>query len=342
MGPSIALAAMRVVRLLMLMVAGTVLLSGCFRHQSSVVVNQDGSGSITETLVVDRGAVEAGDVPLASSLPRARDLSLPSWVTVADYATGDYEGLVLNVSFDDPQQCNERLNALHRLLAAESGSRATSAVELIRQEDGWQFTLRTNNVAATPDLGLANSALADAVYHGGQLTLIVELPGRVVETNADQETDGKLVWLLSPQAVQSNFYARTHTGGGQSPSPRDDRTLQLATAAATIGGLAVFAAVALSRNRDQRRPRAVTDADSHGDADPDTDRGGGLDGGLGGGRGHGGGLSPGPAVLGDPAAGPPLPLSQWPSSPPAAPPSTASPPHAGPPPPPGGHPSSYT
>ncbi len=233
----------------MLMVTATLLLSGCFRHQSKVVVNEDGSGSITETLLVDRGALEAGDAA-AARMPRARDLALPSWVTVADYAAGSQEGLILSVAFEDPAQCNERVNALHRLLAHETGSMATTAVELTRQQDGWRFTVRTDNVAATPDLGLGGTnALTDAVYHGGQLTLVVQLPGRVVDHNADQEINGELVWVLSAQAVQSRFYARTHTGSVRARSPRDDRTLQLATAAATIGGLAVFAAVAMSRKR---------------------------------------------------------------------------------------------
>ncbi|MFN0030006.1 MAG: hypothetical protein ACKV2O_22860 [Acidimicrobiales bacterium] len=299
------------IRSLMLMVAATLLLSGCFRHQSSVMVNEDGSGSITETLVVNRDALGPGDVPPAPRLPRAGDLSLPGWITAADYVSGTDEGLILNVDFQDPAQFNERLNALHRLLASETGSAATSTVALTRLESGWEFIMRTNNVSAPPEPAGTNPTVADALYHSGQLTLVVDLPGQVTEHNADQETDGKLVWFLSAQAIQSQFYARTQTGDVQTRSPRDDRTLQLATAAATIGGLAVFAAVALNR----KRTSLATAAAPNGGRVKDDPAG-----------------SAGGPILGAPA-GPPPPLSSWPTTPPPNPPSVATPPHAGPPPP---------
>ena len=83
---------MRQLRMVVWLALATVALSGCFRYQSRIVVNTDGSGIVREILVIDRTmlASGAGGQPAGDSLlPRAAELSLPPWVAVRDYAAGE-------------------------------------------------------------------------------------------------------------------------------------------------------------------------------------------------------------------------------------------------------------
>jgi len=242
---------MRRLRVVVVMAVAVVLLSGCFRYQSSTVLDDDGSGRVQESLLVNRTVLEAlFDTPAAveAHVPRTADLPLPDWVTGRDHRDGIYQGVVLDLTFDDPVQGSERIDALHRLIARATGSRSTSDVELAETDDGWSFTMQTTALADVPELPGSGARGFDALYHSGEMLIVLRLPGRVVDHNADDVVDGQLVWRLSAQSVQSQFYARSTTGA-LSGTVRSNRTLQLATAAATAGGLTVFAVVALTRRR---------------------------------------------------------------------------------------------
>ena len=240
----------------MLVALATVLLSGCFRYESTTVVEADGSGTAQEILAVDRTTVAAElgtDTNVEAHVPRAADFPLPGWVTVRDYADGTFEGVVMDIAFDAPEQFNERMNDVHRRLATLTGSNATSAVELSRLNDGWAFSMTTGNLAelptppaAKPPAPAAASARLSELYHDAELVITVQLPGRLVEHNADQRRDNRLTWRLSAQSVQTQIYARSTTNGTVA-SVRTSGTLQIATAVATLGGLGVFVAVARSR-----------------------------------------------------------------------------------------------
>ncbi len=290
----------------------TVALSGCFRYQSRIVVNADGSGIVREILVIDRTmlASGAGGQPAGDSLlPRAAELSLPPWVDVRDYAAGDFQGVAMDIAFNSPEQFNERLNTLHRLLAVMMDSPATSTVDLQQRDDGWSFTMRTADLADVPSLNLSNPP-PPAIYHRGELLLALTLPGRLTEHNADRQIDDELIWHLSAQSVQTQFYAHSVTTTRLAASTNRSTARQIATAVAAASGLALFAVVALSRPR-PRHANAAAAAAGH--------------------RATAGGVAAGPRrQLGEARlveAGPP---SAWPARPPPEPPTPTSPPHAGP------------
>ena len=242
---------MRRLRVVVLVAMAAVLLSGCFRYQSSVAVGDDGSGRVQESLLVNRTVLEAMfDSPAAveAHLPRADAFPLPDWVTGRNHREGVYQGVVFDLTFDDPEQLNERLNTLHRLIARVTGSRATSTVELAETSGGWTFTMQTADLAEVPELPGSTARGYDALYREGELLVALRLPGRIVDHNADAVVDGQLVWRPSAHSVQTQFFARSSTGT-LSGTVRSNRTLQLATALATAGGLAVFAVIGLTRRR---------------------------------------------------------------------------------------------
>ncbi|MGD9754305.1 MAG: hypothetical protein AB7W59_25215 [Acidimicrobiia bacterium] len=288
--------------LVVLVAAATVLLSGCFRYESTLTVREDGSGTVQELLLVNRAVAEQlleSDTDVRDHLPRAADFDLPDWVVVRDHATDGYQGVLLDVSFRDPGELNQRLNLLHQFLASTVGSVATSQVELQELDDGWQFTMFTKDLAEVPGpAGTDPSGYADQ-YHDAELTIVVELPGLITAHNADEQVGNRLVWRLSARAVQTQLYARTSTNSALLASARTDTGLRVATAVATLGGAAVFAAVAVERRRRTGREGAGEVA---------------------------------LARLGDPVPGAaPPPPQQWPASPPTGPPVLERPPHALPP-----------
>lgn len=288
-------------RMVVLMALTALLLSGCFRYQSTLVVHEDGSGQAQELLVVDRRVVESmfdTDSDIEAHLPRAADFDLPDWVIATDYADGTYEGVVMDIVFDEPEQLNDRLNSLHDLLAVTVGSVASTDVRVERLRDGWDFTMRTADLAQVPTLpGTRPDAGVAELYRGAQLVFALQLPGRVVDHNADSLVDGQLVWRISAQSVQTQMYARTTTSDALASSPRTNGRLQIATAVATLGGIAVFTAVAITRRRQLDHAGGAAALAHLGDARP---------------------IDPGP-----PAA--------WPATPPTSPPTERPPPHAGPP-----------
>ena len=155
---------MRRLRVVVLVAIAAVLLSGCFRYQSSMVVDDDGSGRVQESLLVNRTVLESMfDTPAAveAHLPRVADLSLPPWVTGRDHRNGLYQGVVFDLTFDDPGQLNERLNTLHRLIARATGSAATSTVDLVETDEGWSFTMQTTAIADVPEQARVIAAEAD-------------------------------------------------------------------------------------------------------------------------------------------------------------------------------------
>ncbi len=285
---------MRRLRTLLLTALATLLLGGCFRYQTAIVVDDDGSGRVQEILLFDRSALASvfdSEAQIDQHVPRAADFRLPSWATARDYRQGDLDGVILETTFDDPEQFDDRLNTLHLMLIDAVGSQATAEVDLERIEDGWTFTLRTADLAELPALpGPADPAVGE-LYRRAQLVLSVHLPGRIVDHNADEIVDGQLVWRLSANAVQTLAYARTATGGALTATATTSRPLQAATALATAGGLAVFASVAYARRRNRSRggsDRSTPDRHLH---------------------------------LGDRAAEDPGPPQRWPAQPPSRPPS---------------------
>lgn len=287
--------------MVVLLAAACLLLSGCFRYESTLTVAEDGSGTVQELLLVNRAAaadVLGSDTGVDLHLPQAADFDLPEWVTVRDHAADGYQGVVMDVAFDRPEQLNQRLNLLHQFLASTVGSVASSSVELQRLEDGWEFTMFTADLAEVPrPAGTDPSAYQDQ-YHDAELTIAVELPGRVVAHNADEQVGDQLVWHLSARSVQTQLYVRTSTSTAIVASARTDTGLRVATALATLGGATVFAAVAVERRR-----RSPVDAEA----------------------------AP-LRRLGDRPAAPAGPPQSWPAAPPPGPPVPERGPHAQPPP----------
>ncbi len=262
---------------LLLIGLATLVLSGCFRYQSAISVDEDGSGRAQEVLLFDRSALGSlfeSDSQIDQHLPRAADFDLPAWAHLRDYREGPFQGVVTDIVFDSPEQLNDRLNALHLTLVRSVGGQATTEVDLQRVRDGWTFSMQTTKIAELPHLpGLQGptNPLLGQLYHGAQLVLSVRLPGRVVQHNADELVHDQFVWRLSAQSVQTQAFARTATSGALSNSVTTSRPWQLATAAASAGGLAVFCAVALSQRRSRAEPPTVSPHGEHriGDRHPE-------------------------------------------------------------------------
>ncbi|MEZ5264582.1 MAG: hypothetical protein R2755_23010 [Acidimicrobiales bacterium] len=166
-----------------------------------------------ELLLVNWAVAEQlleSDTDVQDHLPRAADFDLPDWVVVRDHATDGYQGVLLDVSFRDPGELNQRLNLLHQFLASTVGSVATSQVELQELDDGWQFTMFTKDLAEVPGpAGTDPSGYADQ-YHDAELTIVVELPGLITAHNADEQVGNRLVWRLSARAADPALRPHVH------------------------------------------------------------------------------------------------------------------------------------
>jgi hypothetical protein len=265
------------------------------------VVDSDGSGSARELLLVDRSVAErllGSDTDVDTHVPRAGNFDLPPWVAVRDYSADGMEGVVMDLTFARPDEFNFRLNSLHSYLATAMGSGATSTVDLRQVSGGWQFSMSTTGLASMPPPAGADAGEFAELYRDVELVISVQLPGQVVDHNADSRQGQQLTWRLSAQSIQTQMYARSSTGQSFGSTARTNRTLQVATAIATVGGLGVFAAVAMNRRR-SRPPLASSN---------------------------------GSLLLGERPAAAPQPPHAWPFEPPGGPPIEAPPTHRGPPP----------
>lgn len=173
-------------RLLPLML-GLAVLSACqMRVEFRTEVNPDGSGRFAVALGVDEELRElsqdSGEDPLADF-----DEEVPEGWETEPWTEGEFEGVVATRRFDSPEALAIALAELEN-----SEQQFFQEFSLTRIGNEFRFSAQADP-APLEDSGTSPAVLESFI----DLRVVVELPGRLVEHNADEAEDGRLVWQLS-------------------------------------------------------------------------------------------------------------------------------------------------
>lgn len=253
---------MRRATALLCTLAGLLVLSGCFRLDVAVELNDDGTGTVREIFAVDprlAGSTPAafGDTPDPAGAGAEAAGRLGSWARVRPYRERGLEGVTVDVTFDGPVQLADRLRRVNRALTDATGAEVRSEVILEPVDGGWRFRATPAQLGLVADLTPLGARVDPGRFAGAEVFLAVRLPGHVVAHNGDR-VDGNLVSWRIPLVAgnlpdRSVLTAESRPG----PPPRSAPTLTgrrpgsgaftvAAVVVATLGGGLVLA---LSRRR---------------------------------------------------------------------------------------------
>lgn len=195
-----------------------ILLSGCFKIDLKIVVEDDGSGSIEGLAAVDAGAFAdlgalfgeeaGGDAPSREELCQEfiDDSDVPEGATTEPYEDGDFCGVRFSREYTAEEMQQELANSFE-----EDGGEFV----IERDGEGWRFQADLGDQAAE-----GADFFPTELFDDAEFTIRVRLPGRQVEHNADRiESDGTMVWNVDLFNPGGALMARTEpgtpiTGGG--------------------------------------------------------------------------------------------------------------------------------
>lgn len=247
---------MRRLTLLLVVPVAAVLLTGCIRVEIVMRVADDGSGTISLLSAIDGSAMgalgalgpEVGD--LASTFTEIDESTLPPGGTAEPYQDDAFIGSRATIPFASPGEVAATLSELvadagdANALAGPGGMFERLILE--GDDDGWvfeaQFPRDMVAEAAGASGGIAlDPALLAPLLGDASFTVRLDLPGTVVEHNADRVEADELVWdlnILDPGARP--LMARTELGDGEGvPLPLAVAVTVVVVAAAAGGVWAV-------------------------------------------------------------------------------------------------------
>lgn len=250
---------------LLALLASAVVLSGCARIEIGIHVNEDGSGEISLLSALDTrfldAAAAAGDTGMEDPFSDLDEADLPPGATVEEYDQDGFRGVRARFPFAASDDIKRTIDAA----LSDAGDDPTGAAagldqlferfDLRRDGDGWRFDAVAVPLfmGALPGDGgdaLGGDALggemAELMLEGFEFTIRIELPGEIVEHNADAVEDGALVWRLDPLSEEPRELLALTSGG-------KDRTILHVTTGVVVALLvaAITAAIWLrSRRRD--------------------------------------------------------------------------------------------
>ena len=218
---------------LLALLAGAVVLSGCARIEIGIHVNEDGSGEISLLSALDTrfldAAAAAGDTGMEDPFSDLDEADLPPGATVEEYDQDGFRGVRARFPFAASEDIKRTIDAA----LSDAGDDPTGAAagldqlferfDLRRDGDGWRFDAVAVPLfmGALPGDGgdaLGGDALggemAELMLEGFEFTIRIELPGEIVEHNADAVEDGALVWSLDPLSEEPRALLALTSGGG--------------------------------------------------------------------------------------------------------------------------------
>jgi hypothetical protein len=209
------------IRRTVLLVALALIATACqIRFDTSVVVNEDGSGSFTIEIGLDEEFRQLSESSDDTSDPTEGFDEIPDGWTSEPFTDGKFEGVRVSTDFNSLEDLNTRLAQLNELSTEEEGSPTDLFQDMSIEESGGTFTFRAGAE------GLAESVLSDdeGGFEGldpsalfGELFLIrllVTLPGEPGEHNADELVENTFIWNIGLDDEGSEFIATSSTGGG--------------------------------------------------------------------------------------------------------------------------------
>ena len=199
----------------LLLAAVALILVGCIRAEISIKVNEDGSGEVSVLAAFDVEVFEAftedlGGAAGSSELPTFSDIAeadLPPGASVEEYDEDGFTGARLTIPFE---ATDDIAATVDQALADagtgdDDGGLLTGAdnpfedFQLRREGDGWRFEATAAPVSEGTEgedaFGLGG-AIFDLLLDDASFEIKVELPGDLIEHNADRIDGNTLVWEL--------------------------------------------------------------------------------------------------------------------------------------------------
>ena len=231
-------------------------LSGCFKINLDIEVNDDGSGTIGGLIALDTEAAaqlasifeeEGAEAPSRDELCEEflTDTDVPEGATTEPFDDGKFCGVRFSQDFTAAE--------LDSVVSESLAGDGTGDFDIRRDGDGWRFDA-TFSEEATGDADFFPSEL----FSDAEFVIRVKLPGRQVEYNADRiEGDGTMVWDVNLFEPGPALMARTEPGSPITGSGGDDGSN---TALIIVAVLAVLAlAIGYLWWRKRSGTAAVTD-----------------------------------------------------------------------------------
>lgn len=207
-------------------------LAACFRAETNIEVNQDGSGTVGFLIAMDMETMEglAGafedfedfegedfeeeedfefDPAENPFLEDFEDAELPPGTTIEPYEEDGWMGVWVRVPFQSEGDVAQTLAELFEVVGEDDemlGSDGFETFRLERQGDLWIFEAE---LAADEDSDFASDdpaemAFLEAFFPDEPYVFSIKLPGGVVDHNADRVADdGTLIWVLDIFTTES-------------------------------------------------------------------------------------------------------------------------------------------
>jgi hypothetical protein len=210
---------------LFVLVVFALVVSGCYRSDLEIEVNDDGSGTYTQLVAINLdaftemseqfgGGEEAGlpEDPCAEMTSEAESGTeeLPEGVEVEAYRDGDFCGVKFTAQFDDVAELEDIFGQISSETESQGfGSLSSFVIE--QDGDGWFFEA-TPSASSGESMG-DDTGMFEDFMEGASNIVRVKLPGEQVEHNADRiDDDGTMIWNLDVLGDTRTLTARTEPG----------------------------------------------------------------------------------------------------------------------------------
>lgn len=246
-----------------LLAAIVLLAAGCFKSDTTVTVNPDGSGAVSMTVLISTEMISemsasfsTGEEPETTVVTACEEASsdgvgdVPDTVTVELIDNDEWCGVHASWSFAAGEQ---PFAVLNEDPAAEDDELLSmlSHAALRRLDDGWLFEADNAPLAESRENTSDETAMIDAAFAqflNAEVSFSIDLPGEVVSHNA-HEVDGSLyTWRFDQPNPNERLFVETRETAGA--------TVALPLALGVGGAGALFAA-AVALRRQFRASRAV-------------------------------------------------------------------------------------
>ncbi|MEA2516800.1 MAG: hypothetical protein QOG16_638 [Actinomycetota bacterium] len=185
-------------------------LSGC-KIEQGIAFNEDGSGSFTYLVGIDKGILADLGVesPYEGVKQQVEEKGFP--VELERYETPDLSGFRLSFEFTTVDDLVEKLKGEE----GQAGQQTIQELDLEQGDDGWKLTgaVGAPNLGAGAEMPIDVSELEDRL----DMEFSVSMPGAPRDTNADsvreEEDATTFVWTLTPGQSGREISATTELPG---------------------------------------------------------------------------------------------------------------------------------
>ena len=229
--------------------------TACVRAELGFIVNEDGSGIFSYQLAFKDEIAMVSDVLDGDDGFDLVDESddLPPGSEVREYAEDGYTGVTVSIPVSDFSDLEE-LDAVQGSFEDTDldGYQFFDTPIISRDEDGaWQFSMliagsdETGDSFGIDDLEDLAEGFASMLFDDGWFRIRVNLPGEIVEHNADRIDEDGLVWELDVLSNEPRQLMARSVPSGVSA--------MITVVAAIAGSVALLALVSVAYVRRRRR-----------------------------------------------------------------------------------------